>query len=764
MRGSYFFSAIFLAGSFLSPSCLQGQPGPDYSLSIRKTATPIRLDGILDEPVWKEAGVATDFFLNYPFDTTFATNRTEARVCFDDQFLYVGAVVFQKKETYLFASLKRDYELGESDEFHVNIDPFSDKLNGFHFAVSPSNVQREGAIDNGNTVNIDWDNKWFSQVTNEPDRWTVEMAIPFQTLRYKNREGANTWRINFTRVDLRQNEASTWVPVPRQFEIIALAFSGELRWQEAPPKPGFNASLIPYVTGRLERDYEFQLPLEPGANAGLDAKIAITPSLNLDLTIHPDFSQVDVDEQITDLSRFELFYPERRQFFLENEDLFSKFGFPNSRPFFSRRIGLAEGEIEKTTTGGDTIQVFRSLNVPILAGARLSGKPNPNWRVGLLNMTTAGVDDLDLGPANYSVGAVHRKVFDRSFIGAVFVNKENFSKNADGGYSLDHNGYNRVAGLEYNLYSKDNKWEAEVFYHRSFSAGSNKDAQSAAVFLGHFTRKWQFYWSNQYVGSNYRADMGFVPRTGFLDVGPGATYNWFPKKPEVAKKIIRYWVGVENDLVWNRPDTQMAGTGFQLVDRWHELNCGIEFPGQSDLSARLFSQYTYLSDPYDPTESGGVELPKGSDYTYTSGEIEYYSDQRKKFYLNAELGGGQYFNGTIFRGEGSLYLRLQPYGVIAAAINYNDIRLPKPYNSARFWLIGPRAELAFSRSLFFSAFLQYNTQADNVNINSRLQWRFRPVSDLFLVYTDNYFSENFFSEGKEKNRALVLKLTYWLNL
>jgi hypothetical protein len=744
---------FLLAASFL----LNGQTPANYALSIRKTEKAIHLDGLLNEAAWQQAALASDFFQVFPFDSTFASAPTEVRVCFDDQFLYIAATIFQDQNDYIISSLKRDFGFGESDEFQINIDPFRDKLNGFHFAVSPMNVQREGLIDNGSNVNTDWDNKWYSQVHNAPDHWTVEMAIPFKTLRYKNQGTANTWHINFVRNDLKRNEVSAWAPVPRQFEPNTLAFFGEIRWESPPPQPGLNISLIPFVTGSVERDFEFSLPPELHANAGFDAKVALTPSLNLDLTFNPDFSQVEVDRQITNLSRFELFFPERRQFFLENQDLFSMFGFPNSRPFFSRRIGLARGTVRKETTGGQIVEVDRSLNVPIIAGARLSGKLNPNWRIGLLNMTTARSGDIGLNPANYSVGVLQRKIFERSTIGAVFVNKENFIEKTGGGYQLDPRAYNRVAGLEYNLYSKDNKWEAEAFYHRSFSDGDNKDAQAAAVFLGYFPRKWRVFLSSQYIGANHRADMGFVPRTGFLSMGPGLNYVIFPQSPKVREKIIQYTIGISNDFVFNRPD-------FRLTDRRHQLSGEITFQGQSELEAGVSTEYIYLFFPFDPTNSGGKELPEGSDYTFQQAGIEYSSDQRRNFYFNLELTGGQYFNGTIFQAEGSLFYRLQPYGVFALTFNRTDIRLPGPYSSADFWLIGPRAELAFSRSLFFSTFLQYNPQDNNVNINSRLQWRFRPVSDLFLVYTDNYFSENFLWDFPAKNRALVLKITYWLNL
>ena len=711
-----------------------------YHLPIRKAGEKVHLDGLLDEPAWQEAQVADEFFQNFPMDSSYAALQTAVRVTYDDAFLYVGAIVYQPREDYIITSLKRDFDDGGSDEFAVNIDPFKDKVNGFHFAVTPFNVRREGIIDNGNNINRDWDNKWYSEVRNHNDHWVVEMAIPFRTLRYSRKDGDNSWRINFTRISVEQNERSSWVPVPRQFDANHLAFTGLLQWEGQPPQPGLNISVIPYVTASTGRDYELDTPTENSLDAGGDIKVAITPSLNLDLTFNPDFSQVEVDRQITNLSRFELFFPERRQFFLENEDLFSRFGFPDSRPFFSRRIGLSpQGQ------------------VPIIAGARLSGKLDDNWRIGLLNMQTAKLKNTEINPANYSIGVLQRKVFDRSYVGAVFANKENFLPDGNGGYELDGNGYNRVAGIEYNLYSKDNKWEAELFYHRSFSAEKNNDAQSAALFIGHFTRNWRLFFPSQYIGKHYRADAGFVPRTGFLSFSPGITHNIFPKNPKAAKKIIQFGLEFSTNFTFNQPD-------YRLADRQLQPGAFVEFPGQSTLSLGFASDFTYLYFPFDPTNKNtGEKLPIG-EYQYNSIGMSFNSDVRKKFYFDVEVAGGEFFNGDIRRMEGALNFRWQPFGILAATFAYNDIKLPDPYNSASFWLIGPRAELSFSRSLFFSTFLQYNTQANNVNINSRLQWRFRPVSDVFLVYTDNYFSDQFFRNPREKNRALVLKVTYWLNI
>ncbi len=733
-------------------------PAEKHQLSIRKAKELIRLDGSLDEPAWQSAQVAKDFFQNFPADTSLGNLKSEIRLTFDQNFLYIGAVLYQSQADYITTSLKRDFQSGTSDVFAVNIDPFSDKLNGFHFAVSPFNVQREGLIDNGANLTTDWDNKWYSEIQNHTDHWVVEIAIPFKTLRYRQTSGQNAWRINFVRFGLKQNEASTWAPVPRAFLPVNLAFTGALIWEDAPPQPGANVSVIPYIIGRTEKDFEFKIPTENKLNIGGDAKIAITPSLNLDLTLNPDFSQVDVDRQITNLSRFELFFPERRQFFLENEDLFGRFGFPDARPFFSRRVGLANGSIRKVTTEGDTVSVTRNLNVPIKAGMRLSGKLDKNWRIGLLNMQTGQVSALNQGPANYTTAVVQRKMFERSAVSAIFVNKENFS--VDDQEKIRHNAgaYNRVAGLEYNLFSKDNKWEGEFYYHRSFSGKQkNDDAQSAAAFLGYFTQKWNVFSGMQYVGRDYRAEVGFVPRAGQFSMFNSTKYNIYPKKESWAKKVNVSGFNFENNVTYNAP-------GYNLTDRSHQLGYFMEFPGNSSLEVQVGQDYTYLFFPFDPTNSGGETLPEGAEFTYHTANLSYTSDFRKPFSYEINVGTGQYFNGNIFRINGELVYRLQPYGVFALTYAYNDIHLPTPYNSASFWLIGPRTELSFSRSLFFSTFLQYNTQVNNVNINSRLQWRFRPVSDLFLVYTDNYFTDQFFQGPLVKNRALVLKMTYWLNL
>lgn len=747
------FLCLFILFSFSLPlfaqeniDNTQGVNEEKYRLTVRKAKQKIALDGKLDEADWQSADVAKDFWQFFPFDSSRAVGKTEVRAVFDDHFMYIGAICYQPNK-YIVTSLKRDFARGSSDVFGINLDPFGDKLNGFNFAVSPYNVQREGLIFNGQDLNIDWDNKWYSKVTNLEDRWLVEIAIPFKTLRYKRTEGQNKWMINFVRNDLVKNEAGAWAPIPRIFPGAALAFSGTLVWEEPPPHPSANISVIPYLLASGNRDFQNNKPTDTEFNTGFDAKVAVTPSLNLDLTVNPDFAQVEVDRQVTNLSRFELFFPERRQFFLENSDLFGSFGLNNSNPFFSRRIGL----IRNPKTGFNE-------KIPILAGARLSGRLNKDWRIGLLSIQTGRNEQAGQASTNYSMVAIQRRIFSRSNIAFVFVNKEPFNK----GDSLRQN-FNRVVGLEYNLASANNRWSGKVFYHRSFSP-DNLDKQYIAagrIVYNKPTFGFTNRWEN--IGENYNAEVGFVPRKGTFRNAGDMTFTYYPKG-NIAKTVNNFYLNPDYDVIYGVPQGR-------ILDWDAGLFGGMQFQNSATLEFALFRHdYTYLFSPFDPSNTGGQELPANTDYLYRSHRLSFSSNARKPLFFNVSTRIGRYFNGRIFAIQSAINYRLQPYGIFALDFNYNQIRLPAPYSNSDLLLIGPRMELSFSNSLFFTAIMQYNNQVNNVNLNMRVQWRFKPVSDLFFVYTDNYYATESRENGdvirafQPKNRALVLKLTYWLNI
>lgn len=745
----------------LATHCLSAQNNAEtHQLRIRKSAVPIKLDGALNEDAWRTGlEKAERFILNFPNDTAYSPWPTEARMTFDDRNLYVGVICYQKRADYTVQSLRRDFGGGTTDVINFLVDPSKDGLNGFIFSVSPLNVQREGLISTGEVMSLEWDNKWSSAVQNFDDYWTVEIAIPFKTLRYNVSEGENSWGLQFIRAKVKDFEASVWAPVPFQYGNTNLSFAGRLIWETPPPKPGANVSLIPYAIGGATLDYlrdanSLEIKQKTSdwtGNIGGDAKIGLTPGLNLDLTINPDFSQVEVDRQVPNLSRFELFFPETRQFFLENRDLFAMYGFPETRPFFSRRIGLAYNPVSR-----------RNEKVPIVAGARLSGKLTDGLRVGLLNMQTQRRDwdsTSVLPAANFSVATLQQKVHARSTMSAVFVNKQNFLGDLGEQQKTGWQPWNRVAGLEYNLYSKDNRWEGEAYYHRSFSPEKTLRGSTAAAFLGYRDRDHSVnlgYWR---VDSTYHAEVGFVPRKGVQGLYPGYSWRYYPKKGWGARNVTNFTFGTDGSLTF--------GLNGQTTDRDVSLYAKMDLQDQSGVNTAVFNSYVYLFEPFDPSNTGKAQLPVGG-YTTSGALAEYFTGTSNDWQGSIEFVYRGFFNGEIFSSDGLLSYRWQPVGRFSFQYSYNRIRLPEPYASTDFWLIGPRVELSFRRDLFLSTFLQYNTQANNFNLNARVQWRFAPVSDVFLVYTDNSYAEQIPNSPirlfAPKNRAVVLKVVYWLNL
>jgi hypothetical protein len=699
-----------------------------YQIHPRQITTPIRVDGVMDDPAWLEAEVATDFYMVLPMDTSYARVRTEVRMAYDREHLYLIAVCYKKLSgPNMVESLRRDFAFTKNDNFLLFMDTFDDQTNGFSFGANAAGAQWDGIMYEGGKVDLSWDNKWTSEVKNYDDRWVFEMAVPFKTIRYKG--GITKWGINFGRNDLKTTEKSSWAPVPRQFPTASLAYTGMLIWDQPPPIPGPNISIIPYVLGRGIRDYEHRKPTDYSADVGGDAKIAVTSSLNLDLTVNPDFSQVDVDRQVTNLNRFELFFPERRQFFLENGDLFANFGYATIRPFFSRRIGLG---------------------APIRYGARLSGKLNRNWRIGAMDMQTGSVDSIGLPAQNFAVVAIQRRIFARSNIGAIFINKQSVDyRPSDDPAMPKYSAYNRQVGLEYNLASSNNQWTGKALFLKSISPDKKQNDVTHAANLQYSTRHLLAAWQHEYVGRNYNAEVGYVPRTSYARINPSLNYLFFP----VGTKILSHGPVLTASHFFN--------TDFKQTDYEDYVGYKITFRKFSTLLVYGVHDYVKLLSPFDPTNSGKDLLDAGTEHWWYAYGAEFVSKPQSIFtYGFTARYGGYYADGTQLTLTNDTGFRLQPYASLAVSTSYNEIRLREPWGTTTFWLVGPRLDITLTNKLFFTAFAQYNEQRENVNLNTRLQWRYRPASDIFIVYTDNYLPENM----AVKNRALVVKFTYWWNI
>ena len=404
----------------------------NFQVYVKKAETTMTVDGVLDEKDWENAIPAKDFWKYFPDNKTRAVTKTEARLIYDAHFLYIGFTCFDSSSKHIVPTLKRDVNYFDADAISVLLDPINQQSNAYLFGVSPLGVQSETTIQSFGDPTFSWDSKWFSSVKQYADKWTVEIAIPFKTLRYE--AGKTEWGINFIRNDIKHGQYQTWTRVPLQSPAYVPGFFGTLIWDAPPPVEKGNVTFIPYLLAGADNDFTINNKTDKVLRGGIDAKISLNSQLNLDATLNPDFSQVDVDEQITNLTRFNIFYPEKRTFFLENSDVLAELGSPPAtRPFFSRRIGL----------DGD------GNRVPIQYGLRLSGNLNKTLRINAFNMQTAKTDGQSA--YNYSAAAIQQALVGRSFFKLGVLNRQGTND-----FSFSKKDYVRELSGELSFTSKNN--------------------------------------------------------------------------------------------------------------------------------------------------------------------------------------------------------------------------------------------------------------------------------------------------------------------
>ena len=697
----------------------------DYVLKIGKTSEEIILDGELNESIWKIADVAENFFMILPQDDRKATQFSEVRMAYDDKNIYLAVIFFNNtiKGDYVVESYKRDFSFSKNDNFLVAIDPFNNMTTGFAFGLNAYGAQWDGTMYEGRSVDLNWDTKWYSEVAFDEKKWTAEIAIPFKSIRYNY--NLEQWGISFSRLDLKASEKSGWTPVPRQFPSITMAYSGVLEWDNPPPTQGSNISFIPYLSGEMDSPQKGTTNQE--LNAGADVKFNLTSSLNLDITLNPDFSQAEVDQQVTNLDRFELFFPERRQFFLENADLFANFGYENIRPFFSRRIGL---------------------NNPIVGGIRLSGNIDEKWRVGLLDIQTQAEKEKGLPAENFGVFSLQRKILDRSSIGMIFVNKQSLGKLEDTRTTAGE--YNRNLGLEYNYFSADNLWNGKLMYLKSFSPNLSDDD---AIFAGNLTYNDNNFLGSvqaEYVGENYNAEVGYVPRTHYYKFDTTLRYLFFPSQDS---KVLSH-----GPLVGSIQYFNFDGLG---IDRGTQLGYELNFKNRSEMVFTFENQFIVLQGPFDPIRTGIQRLEALSEHRWNSINLAYNSKPQSLFtYALKSSYGGYFQDGKKWLFFSEMGYRFQPYIELNTLVSYNHIELEEPWGTNGFWLLGIKSNFTFTKNIFFSNLYQYNEQQKLWNFNSRFQWRYKPASDIFLVFN----SSDTRMLTPNRNWNLTLKINYWINL
>ena len=718
---------------------------------IKKTTSIIQIDGLLEDSTWRDLDYHTGFYQSYPYDTGNANTQTWFALCHDDKFIYAGIICENRnnQKPFVINNLKRDFSVNTNDAVVLSLSPYMDGQNGFSFGVTPYNAQREGEIQNGGVYGVTtaWDQVWFSETHISEKYWFAELKIPFSSIRFV--PGMKNWTFNVSRFDLRNNEVSNYTKVPRLFNVSSLVFADTMKWEKPIEKKFFNGVFVPYISNAsIQPTKNSSIINRP--SIGFDGKLGITPSLNLDVTVNPDFAQVDVDQQQINLSRYSLFFPERRQFFIENSDLFANFGFRQIRPFFSRRIGLSPSR----------------ENIPIEYGLRLSGKYGNDLRLGLMNVTTGTDASKGAIATNYTVAALQKKVLEASNVGLILVHDQRIEQNK--------NDYNSVIGTEFNFLTPDNTWWGKAFVQKSFYPGlTSEKGYAHASFLLYKILGWQFMWNHEYVSKYFQARTGFVPRVDNYDPTTGSIVKMDYWRLEPEFKRIYY----PNSKLINSYSAYIYNSSYfdSAYDPTESLLAGgteIKFQNSAYVHLTAYQVYYRLFLPFSPVKLNGGGYLNG-EHQWEGFNVTFGTNSRKPFAFFGEVDFGGYFlDGNKQEYTANFTYRVPGLGrrkiprlYLTGNIKHVDMNL-RDSGSYSVDLLGLKADYSLSTTTYLIGYWQLNAQSKLMNINVRFQWRYRPMSDVFLVYSQNWDRTQLTPNANAEiwqygGRSLALKLNYW---
>jgi len=687
------------------PTSLPIDPNAAPRPTIRAafTTATIAIDGVLDEPDWQQADSTTSFTLNLPRVGYPASERTVVRVLYDEKRLYIGATMYDSEPDKLTISgLEQDFETHNSDIFGFSLDTYWDRQNAFLFAVNPAGAIFDAQVFNDSRyVNRAWEGVIFRKTTMHDHGWTAEIAIPFTTLRFNRVLEEQTWGVNFIRRVRRKNEDGYWAPIDRQYRVHKMSRAGTLTGLQHLQQ-GRNLTIKPYVSaarqvGELRiDDYGNDL------NAGFDLKYGVTPRLTLDLTAFTDFSQVEVDEEQVNLTRFPLFFPEKRDFFMENAGIFA-FGDvtePNYRTgssprdftlFHSRRIGLSEDR----------------RPVPILLGARLTGRTN-GFELGILNTQTQA--SLGIPPENFAVARVRRSIFGTSDIGLMFINRQVTDSDVP-------NRYNRSYGVDANVRLLGHMI---VSSYLAMTDQSDVTGDSKAAWLQVAWRDpiWDASAFVKHVGATFDPGVGFVRRRAMRQLFTTIGAHPQPAISHIIEVNPYIDVSLVSDLQWAlETRTVTAGLGTMFLDG-------------GMLTFEYNNNMERLTDPEIIT---GVELPPG-EYRFADAALSYSSSGGRWISGTVRVARGGFYDGDITSVRGTALLRPDYHLSFDFTLEHNNLTLADSSLTAD--LLSARVRYALSTSFFASAFVQYNNSANEMVTNLRFNLIHAPLSDVFLVFSE----------------------------
>src|SRR5205809_249550 len=699
----------------------------------RAVITPPVIDGRLTDPAWLEATPVTGFVQRELHEGAPVTERTEVRIVTDGQALYVGAWLYDSDPAAIVAGEQvRDGDIAKSDYFGILLDTYHDRQNGFVFTTTPAGIEYDALVVNegeGGGIqlpgqaraiagslggfNLNWDGTWTVATSVDSGGWYAEFRIPFTTLRHGAGE-RQTWGLNLVRSIRRKNEEAFWSFIPRQFSLMKVSRAGTLEGVQVPSRRVW--TVTPYALTGVERNYTIDAEARRRGEIGGEVKYGVTPSLTLDLTYNTDFAQVEVDEQRTNLTRFPLFFPEKRPFFLENAGIFSA-GTPQAVDlFFTRRIGI------------DTL----GQPVSIVGGGRITGRVG-DFTVGALQIFTDRA--ATQSATAYSVVRLQRELAARSRIGVIAVQRMATAQTGN---------WNRVYGVDGRIGIRD-AWTVDWWGAASATPGRDGDAAAYSARLGYETGSWTNLARILQVGSGFDPEVGFLNRRGgyrFYE----ATVMWKKRYPGVT--WLKDW----------HPHLGYRGyyglDGYRQEDRIHIDLTEWSLASGAMVGPEVNSERQGLQQPFAIARN--VTLPVGS-YDNTSMGVDFATNASAPLSLNLRADVGGFYNGTRRGGSVTLAARHASSLTTSLRVEYNDVRLDQG-NFVRT-LIATRVAYFFTPRVLLQTLVQYSNQARVWTANARFGWLSTAGTGLFVVFNEGREADGFFQWNQPQARSLIVKYT-----
>jgi hypothetical protein len=736
IRNCFVFGLIVLAGQPLF-----AQPGPVPAQTRRAVAAvqiepteAIELDGRLDEPAWSRAVPATDFIQQDPDNGKPATEQTEVRILFSKDSLYMGVTCFDSEpEKWLGYQRRRDEFLQADDRFMWNIDTYNNQQSGYFFEMNPSGLMGD-ALRGAGFQNRQWDGIWNAKARRSEIGWTLEIEIPFRTLNFD--PAAEFWGINFQRSVKRKNEESLWMGWGRNQGLNRLSNAGMLTGLR-DIHVGHGLDLKPYAVATAEAfPGRGDDKTKTKANAGLDLFYSPTPRLRTNLTINTDFAQTEVDQRLTNLTRFPTFFPEKRDFFLDGSTFFdfqSTAAFGNSLlPFFSRRIGLdAGGNPQKIDVGGKLAGQFGKADIGVLY-----------VRTGREERAGAnGVKQIVLGE-DFTVLRAKRRILRQSYVGAMYTGRRTRDTAAPARHTV---------GADFLLATSSFLGSEQLslggFLVDTTNPAHTGKSKSVGLQLDYPNDPWTGSLAYREIQDNYDAAVGFTPRTGFRRILASAGRTNRPRSHPYIRTIDH---GATVEFARATIDNSLLNRDIDLT----ALNIG--FHTLDSLSVHVLNNYERLERDF--AISSGIRLPTGSEYTATHYQFSLSTAQRRKIAVGPLVELGSFYGGTRRRLATTLNLRLRPGVIIYTSGEWNSVHLPQGSFHTKLYRIVP--ELQFSPWIAVVNNIQYDTQSSILGWQSRFRWIMRPGNDFYVVYTHNWVDDPLQARTYTLDRRLASKVLY----